>query len=509
MGEAGGALWSLAAVLAVLAATAARLAFLRASAGAAVDHYYWVLAARAYRRRQGLPVRLAGKYLLEDERQAYPPGFGLFLAALPETWVAGRRSAIITLAIDAATLALLLLAGAALDVGRQGLVAIILVYGLAPVLVAYNTQLTSRGFGNLLLVVSLLAQAGAAASTGAATVALAALGASALAGVIATHKMTTQCFAFLWPFWPFALDRLGPNGAWIGAVTPFAAFAVVTLATGLRFQALQWRAHWDIVTFWARNWRFLGAHQFRQSPIYGDPSSGSATAFHGKGLAGAFRHATLVAAYLPAALPLPATLFFVQPPAFVLAWCGAAFLAAFLTLYVPPLKCLGTGHYYVFNAVAPAALWWGVAFSDSATEPVVTGLFAVGLLLTALSLAAGLRRRARRPGGADQDAAAVVARLARHAPTRVAAFPASFAERIALETDHAVFWGGHGLGFRTLEPYWPVMRAKLGDALRRWGVTHAVLDLQWWPEGETVFAAETGDPDPERIGRFALYRIAP
>ncbi|WP_416916219.1 MAG: hypothetical protein ACMUJJ_05295 [Roseicyclus sp.] len=322
--------------------------------------------------------------------------------------------------------------------------------------------------------------------------------------------MTTQFFAFLWPFWLFALDSLGQYGMWIGTLTPLAALVLATIVTGSKFQVLQWRAHWDIITFWHRNWRFLGAHQFRQSPIYRNASLGAPSAFHGVGFIGACRHAVLLAAYLPVALPLPATLLFAPaPPAFILAWSAAAMFAALATLYIPALKCLGGGHLYVFNAVPPSALWWGFALSDSARSLPVTVLFALALVATVISLVAGLLRRKGRAGAADADASALVARLAREPATRVAVFPVTFAERIARDTEHAVFWGGHGLGFRTLEPYWPVMREPLGEALRDWGVAYAILDLDWWPEGEPIFAAEVDDATPERFGRFAMYRVVP
>jgi hypothetical protein len=510
-GDAVGALpWLFAGALAVILSASARSAFLRASAGVAVDHYYWILAARAYRGARRLPVLIPGKYLLEDERQAYPPGFGLFLAAFPEAFLVSRRSCLLVVAIDGLTLALVLGAGVTLGITPSGLVAIVLVYGLAPVLVAYNTQLTSRGLGNLLLVISLLAQVAAAASIGIPVLALALLGACALAAVIVTHKMTTQFFAFLWPFWPFALAPIGPWGSWIGALTPLVAFVLATLATGPRFQALQWRAHWDIVSFWGRNWRFLGAHQFRQSPIYGDACLRAISDCHGEGFVGESRYATLLASYLPFALTLPATLFITPtPPPFVIVWFAAAVLAAVATLYIPSLKCLGGGHLYMFNAVPPAALWWGFALSGDRLSPSVISLFALGLVGSLLSLAVGLLRRSGRVGAADSDASSLVARLAREPATRVAAFPSTFSERIALETHHAVFWGGHGLGFRTLEPYWPVMREPLGETFRTWAVSYAVLDLNWWPEGKGVFEAMTGDTTPESFGRFSLYRVAP
>ena len=81
-----------------------RLMFIRASSAGAVDHHYWILAARAYRDQRGFPVRIEGKYLLEDERQTYPPGFGLFLALFPETLLRGPGSVWIVVAVDVATL---------------------------------------------------------------------------------------------------------------------------------------------------------------------------------------------------------------------------------------------------------------------------------------------------------------------------------------------------------------------------------------------------------------------
>src|SRR5207237_2971915 len=71
---------ALLALLTAILAVASRTAVVRAAAASGkVDHYYWMLAARAYRTQEGLPVRLDEKYLLDDERQAYPPLFGVLL----------------------------------------------------------------------------------------------------------------------------------------------------------------------------------------------------------------------------------------------------------------------------------------------------------------------------------------------------------------------------------------------------------------------------------------------
>lgn len=501
--------WLLTGFVALGTAALARFAFLHASEGSAVDHYYWVLAARAYRTATELPVRIHRKYLLEDERQAYPLGFGLFLTAFSDEFLRSQRSLLIVVAVDCFTLFLVVAAGVAMGMAPLGIIAIILVYGLAPVLVAYNTQLTSRSLGNFFLVFSLLAQVLAASLTGYLQVFCVVLGIVALAMVFVTHKMTTQFLLFLWPVWIVVLAELGSFGIWIGAVTPILALFSATLVTGIEYQILQWAAHWDIVTFWHRNWRFLGAHQFKQSPIYGNMDARAPNAFHGEGLSGFGRHAILLAAYLPVMIPLPATVFISGwPPAFVTVWSVMAIFAALLTLYVPDLKCLGGGHLYLFNAVPPVALWWGYTLSAEEKFGSTSLLFVFGMALTALSIIGGLRRRSRAHKPEDHDPLLIISRLQREPATNVAVFPVTFAERIALETDHAVFWGGHGLGFSTLEMYWPVMRQPIGEALRSWGVTHAILDLKWWPEGKAVFDTELGDTDPEYHGDYILYRVS-
>lgn len=475
-----------------------RGAFLARWRHGAVDHYYWILAARAYRTQRGLPVRIENKYLLEDERQAYPPGFGAFLALFPDALLRSPRSAWLMVAIDAATLAVLLGVAVVLALPAWSLAAVTAVHGLAPVLAAYNTQLTSRGLGNLALVIALLAQAGAVSVSGAPALVLWLVAIAATAGVILTHKMTTQLMLALWPAWALTLGSL-----WALLVPPF-GLAAATAITGPSFQRLQWRAHGEIVAFWHRNWRFLGAHPFRQSPIYGDPERPAPTAFHQPGLAGAARHALLAFGYLPAAWILPVTLAVAPaPPGWVIAWLGTALVLCLATLLVPPLKCLGGGHLYLFGAVPPAALWWGTLLAAPSSAIVI--LFAAAMLLTAASLAAGWRRRGR--GGAPDDLAPMIGRLAGLPPRRIAVFPVTAAERVAFETPHAVFWGGHGLGFSVLEPYFPVFRQPIGEAMRRHRIDLVLLDTAWWPEGEAVLARELGGATAERFGRWIIHPV--
>ncbi len=490
---------------AMLVVVAVRWAFIKVSAGSAVDHFYWILAARAYRTQPGLPVRIPDKFLLEDERQFYPPGFGRLLGLFPEWLLRSPLSLSIMLVVDAATLLMLVAFGIAFSLPITSIIAICIVYGLAPVLVAYNTQLTSRGMGNLFVVVMLLAEVAAISTDGTRAALFWSIAVAGSAGVILTHKMTTQFMIALWPFWSFALG----NGdfVWMAALVPVLGLAGAVLLTGPRFQLLQWAAHFDIVAFWHRNWRYLGAHQFRQSPVYGDSGAVGLGAFHQPGWSGLVRHIALVTGYLPAALVLPVMLLFAPaPPLWLITWLGIAYLVALATLVVPPLRCLGGGHLYIFNAVPATALWWAYLLA-APTVTVVAG-FAIAMLATAVSLAIGWRQRRKRLRHDEDAFDAVIQRLNGIPRTRIATYPVTASERIALETDHSVFWGAHGLGFRTLEPHFPVVRVPVRKALAEWRVSYALLDTVWWPEGESILGGELGDRAPQRFGRWLLYIVA-
>ena len=136
------------AILAALMAVAARLAIGRAAvASGRVDHYYWMLAAAAYREQRGLPVVLRDKYLLEEDTQAYPPLFGILLGRFGlDRWGLGAVAALEIL--QAAALVALM---AALATPYEAIALAVALFAAAPVLVTYNTQLNSRIVGDLFL----------------------------------------------------------------------------------------------------------------------------------------------------------------------------------------------------------------------------------------------------------------------------------------------------------------------------------------------------------------------
>jgi hypothetical protein len=451
-----------------------------AAASGKVDHYYWMLAAEAYRTQSGLPVRLDDKYLMDDANQAYPPLFGLLLGR----WRLDRWGMAAVAALELAQACVLVVLLAAFHAPYAAIALAVTLYLAAPVLVAYNTQLNSRILGDLFLFALMAAEACAVfvVQNPVGQILLWSAAAALTALVIMTHKMTLQLYLVLLLPWSWALSTMV-------SLLVFLVGAVIYIGiVGRGFAVYQFRAHWDIVRFWNRHWRSLGGHQFRDSPIYGTPSGDGSTFFHQPGLRGVVKHLRTVFSYAPANLLLP----FVSvvtaswPPAWLLVWLGGIYLWALATLFVPRLKCLGGGHLYVFNAVAPGACY--VAWlPDTRLTDLLLGL---GILLTTVALVAAWHIVRRRLAARDEMFDQAVSVLAVQPKGRVAVFPLQSAEAVAWATHHAVLWGAHGYGFFRLEGFFPVLTAPLSKFLREYNIGWILSDDRFWQNGAEALRRE-------------------
>jgi len=465
------------AVLTGAIAIAARVAIGRAAMMTGrVDHYYWMLAADAYRTQRGLPVRIADKYLMEDETQAYPPLFGILLGR----WHLDRWGNAAVVGLELAQAAVLVVLMAAFHASVPAILLAVSMYAAAPVLVSYNTQLNSRILGDLFLFSMFAAEACAVfvAQSRSGELALWTFAAVMTALVCMTHKMTLQLYAVILLPWSSALKTTMPLGVFVAGIVLYVALV------GPRFAEYQFRAHWDIVSFWNRNWRRLGAHQFRDSPIYGGPSPSCSTCFHRRGLAGVLKHLRVVVSYAPANLflPLASVVTGSWPPAWLVAWVGVTYLWVLATLFVPALRCLGGGHLYVFNAIGPAAAW--VAWLPD--QRLTVAVLGIGVFLTAVSLAMAWRivrtRVAVRDAMFDEAATALAAMPKSH----VAVFPLQNAEAIAAMTPHRVLWGAHGYGFSKLEGFFPVLTEPLSRFIRQHDVEWILADDRFWHVADSL-----------------------
>jgi len=190
------------------------------------------------------------------------------------------------------------------------------------------------------------------------------------------------------------------------------------------------------------------------------------------------------------------------------AWSIVALLWAVATLLLPPLKCLGGGHLYVFHAVVPVAVLWGAIVDRGGVVGSLGFLAASVATMLALWLGLITRLRTQRSLNVEADPARPLVEFLRQVPpTRVAIMPTVAAERVAFETNHSVLWGGHGLGFRHLEHFWPIVRCSLTDLGRLHKLGVIAIDATWWPEAEQVLKHEMPECQLHHEGSWLVARL--
>jgi hypothetical protein len=475
----------------LLAAALRGLAIARAGTGWGGDHWYWRAWVDEYRRDRRLPPRLSA-YVL-DEAHWYPPLFPLAVALLPQG-IYDRFERGLAVAVDLVRLALLVAVTAALTgADVQALAVAGVTYALTPILVSYNAQLNPRGLGALFLDagVLLVVAAGPGVAPG-----WTALGTGLLAGlVLLTHKMTTQLLAFL----VLVGALVHPAVLLLALAAPAVA---VTLSGGYYTRVA--RAHGDIVAFWDRNWPWLFGHPVRDSPAYGAAEHARpSTALHRDDLSGLGRRLASLVGFAPAswlALIAVALSGPEGPLLRVAGWLTAVLAFALATTLVPRLRCLGAGYLYTYNAALPSALLFGMLW-HSALRPPVRVLWALSTAASIVGVALFLLRL-RPPAARDGHWDALVAFLSGAASGPVLCLPYTLADPLAYETGLPVLWGGHGYGFRRLEPFFPRLRLRIPEIVERHAIRYVVIGETSLPallESDLVAFGARRDFGPYRV----------
>ena len=451
----------------VLALVLRLVPHLLAPQGAGVDHWFWKTYVETYRRDRVFPPVLP-RYVL-DEHQWYPPLFPLVLASLPP-FVLDRFSQFVAIAIDLARLGLLLvIASWQGDNDVTVLVVAGLVYATTPIQISYNIQLNPRGLAAImldaLLVALLLAMTGTERWPWAVIVVLGAL-------ILLTHKMTTQLLVFITLV--TSAIYLRPS---LLLLFPAWFAAAMLISRGFYWNVL--KAHLDIVQFWHRNWRWIGADQMRESPIYGEAGYQRPEKLHKPGLRGVAWHAFIMFGFNPAAwlacLLVYERLFLrsVIYPTPLLLWLVLPCLWALLTSLVGPLKRFGAGYLYVYNTSLMASIVLALTFRYTSAPIISSTLVAGALLLNVTGIVIYYYEFLRNPRTRVNEGLDRMIELLRTLPTGVVmCVPNSWCEIVAYKAGQPVLWGGHGHGFSRLQPTWPRMLISIKDAVRQYGIKY-------------------------------------
>ena len=318
--------------------------------------------------------------------------------------------------------------------------------------------------------------------------------------------MTTQLLAFV----VIGTAAIYRNWEFLLLLPAFVAAAMV-LSGGFYTRVL--RAHVDIVAFWNRNWRWVGADQIRESPIYGDGRYERAEKLHKTGLRGVLWHGFILFGFNPAAwiacLFCYERLFehsalLIYPTPF-LVWLLLPCLFALLTSFVPALKCLGAGYLYVYNTSLLASLVLGLTFTFtraptlSRTLVVISVIFnMVGVFMFYRQLLRGKRARV------DEGLDGMIETLRTLPRGVVMCVPANWYEVVAYKSQQPVLWGGHGYGFTRLQPTFPRLLLPIRDVIARYGVRYLLTMDGMLPSN---FEADLPQATESRSHPYRLYRF--
>ena len=198
----------------VCVALALRLAVHWGRQPGGIDSWYHLAYARAIRRQKRIDVTLP-QYLLQDQRQSYPPLFPILLALLPEQWL-DRWFWLVSPILDCVHLALLYFVSFRLT--QESLVAAfaVLVYAVTPQLVSEVRSLNARSFAALVHTVAvLLAFKATISGTSAVWLAAACAGGAAviLASATASVAFTLLLSLLAWRFGDLRFVLIGLGSA--------------------------------------------------------------------------------------------------------------------------------------------------------------------------------------------------------------------------------------------------------------------------------------------------------
>ena len=438
--------------------------------GLGIDHWFWKTYVETYRRTRVFPPVLP-QYTL-DEQQWYPPLFPMLMARLPSR-VFDSWSHLVSITID--LLRMLVLLGVAYwqSDGHVTVIALAgLIYATVPIQTFYNIQLNPRGLGALLLELVLMLLLWYYVFHGQWWLWIPIAVLSGL--ILLTHKMTTQLFWFI-----VLGTALIYRKWWLLALIPGSMAAAFVMSGGFYWKVL--RAHWDIVAFWNRNWRWIGADLLRESQIYGDGSYERPQKLHRSGLRGRVWQLYVLFGFNPSAWIACLLVYerlavqspFLIYPTYLLVWLLLPCLFALLTTFVPVLRCLGAGYLYVYNTSFLAALLLSLTFQYTRNPRFSTPFVILAVLLNAGGLLTYYARFARdQRQRVDTGLSAIIDTLCAQPRGLVMCIPPNWNEVVSYKTGHPVMWGAHGYGFKRIEPLWPRLLLPIREIVRRYGVRY-------------------------------------
>jgi len=440
------------------------------------DAYYYLLCTEEFRRKRRLPITLPHYFLLDIQEQWYPPGFIVLLSVFPKRFVEKYYWAV-SPAVDGLILACLYIITCLVTGNMVAAILAGFLYALTPAVIAQCSSLNSRQLGCFFLITTVLSTFAFVNYHN-----LYALGACLVFGacLLMTHKMSAQLLYFVLPL----MSLVFWNPIYILVMLGIVA-ATLILSGGLFLKVL--KGQYDILRFWNRNWRNLGAHQVYSSPIYGDENRDDSQRVFQKGVKGFYRKIRSLGVNIYVILLVFPLLHHSQLSLFdrqMLWWVILTYVLAILTLLIPRFRFYGEGYKYLRMVAFPISY---LAITSLYYGWDVDYYFYPLLAATILASVWIILRVYRFESSASWGNPSMDSNLSKASAflktndkvSVIMSIPVNLADTIAYHCRKRVLWGTHSDNFSAVEPFWPVFRQPLEFFVTEYGVSHIIVTADY------------------------------
>lgn len=436
-----------------------------------IDNWYWLLSAETYKTNRRIPLSLPF-FMLEIDEQWYPPVFTLFLSLFSLKFLK-NKGYLISPAVDCMQMIFVYLLAYISFCDLQLAVVSGLVYSGIPFLINYNTGLNPRGLGSLLLSFLMIFLYRYQTKPHLYFMLM-----IIIIGIciLLLHKMTSQLLFFIL----ISLAIWNQNMVYLYILIGLILGAFI-FSKGFYVKTL--RSHWDIISFWHRNRDHLNAHQFYESPLYKKQGFNS-TVFHKKGLRGVINHVSMLFFANPFVMgAIVYCLLYRETLSsfswFLFKWCLLTEILIFATTFIPHIRCLGAGLLYTYFSALPAAYLVSESITSSGTGFIyIIGLPSIFAIIKITRIYRQIRRSITQ--GIDNDTIITFDFLKNSSIDKIACFPFNLSDAVAYFSRKKVLSGGHTFGFyKNLEEYFPLIRLKIEEILKKYDVKHILVDRRY------------------------------
>ena len=440
------------------------------------DAFYFLLCAETFHKERKVPITLPYLYLLEYPEQWYPPLFSVFTGILPQEWLK-KRFWLLNHLLDAVVMLLLFVLTFFLT-GLPCACAAGLIYALNPAQTFEFSTMTSRSLALLFFVFFLFF--GELAIFSSLWYAFPAVFLVAL--LIYTHKLTMQLLWFLCAF----LSVVEWNALWI------LLLAGGYLLAAAVYPSMFWKilkAHFDITSFWHKNWRYLNVHQVNESPIYGNLRDAEK-------LDGFFK-GNFISRWIFLGRKVFSSNPWVLTPIFSTCWVEQGTLShflfsavfgiygwAFITLAFPDMRCLGEGTKYVKYAKPFSLLLTALLFNGNPSIPLIGVIVLCAVVEIAYYLAVCRFLSKTKTDVLDDDMKTIIEILKSDENARTLCLPLHFADMLAYYSRRPVLWGTHNYTFKDVQPFFPRILEPLDFFIKKYNLTYILLGKEYVMPGK-------------------------